>query len=547
MQYKLVKFYSKHFVDLSKMRLKNLNFIFFAIAWGAAFGFTTEVRGALTISPVNGTLPEPSPTPYTRGQLNFYYYVLGLPSSRPSPTPGFLDPRIQALDVTRGAGYNIDGTSNNPANPWVDDTSVLQNAFGVNISSNSNLQINANTVVMIQVQTTGGFRYVPIAGMGGVNGSSPVACSAYNCTARNLNNSISPPSGSSANLPFYAGIVRGNSFSVYFYPKDICQDGLSSSIGGCTANSVSDPGLGQTSMSLNFLIQNLPNPMPSPLPTITPLDSTPNPINFLFQTGVSTFICPNLNAVTIKPDDGRFYIDASQFSLTSNSTLAPAQNFVVVARENGTPSLASNFDQPGVNNVISNQYGSAGNSLFFASGFTNSTTTTRHPYYLGFMIQDHAGIYTPPSIQASPSPSPAPTPAFPPTAANLSCTLFGPMETAAVFGALGSDTRCFIASAAFQSRDAGPVQMLREFRDRVLLRSLLGVALVEWYYEWSPQASLWLHEYPVFRLPVLLGLFKLQVIAWICLHPGLFLFMFLIGLGFGLGWLKLNRRTLHAS
>lgn len=54
-----------------------------------------------------------------------------------------------------------------------------------------------------------------------------------------------------------------------------------------------------------------------------------------------------------------------------------------------------------------------------------------------------------------------------------------------------SSSDCFIATAAFGSIDAVEVRQLREFRDKKLLNSRLGVFLVSWYYKISPSIAKW--------------------------------------------------------
>jgi hypothetical protein len=58
---------------------------------------------------------------------------------------------------------------------------------------------------------------------------------------------------------------------------------------------------------------------------------------------------------------------------------------------------------------------------------------------------------------------------------------------------------CFIATAACESAQAPEVQVLRSFRDQILLRSPLGQAFVRFYYLTSPPVARFLSRHPVLR------------------------------------------------
>jgi len=62
-----------------------------------------------------------------------------------------------------------------------------------------------------------------------------------------------------------------------------------------------------------------------------------------------------------------------------------------------------------------------------------------------------------------------------------------------------SDSRCFIATAAWGSSLHPRVQALREFRDRYLMGNPLGRALVEGYYRWSPPLADAIRRSPLLR------------------------------------------------
>jgi hypothetical protein len=58
----------------------------------------------------------------------------------------------------------------------------------------------------------------------------------------------------------------------------------------------------------------------------------------------------------------------------------------------------------------------------------------------------------------------------------------------------GAAGHCFIATAAFGSYESGWVQVLRQFRDEVLLPNAPGRAFVAWYYAHSPPAANWIAQ-----------------------------------------------------
>lgn len=52
-----------------------------------------------------------------------------------------------------------------------------------------------------------------------------------------------------------------------------------------------------------------------------------------------------------------------------------------------------------------------------------------------------------------------------------------------------SPSMCFVATATFANEDHPDVQLLRSFRDRILLNSVTGAAFVRWYYKHGPAVA----------------------------------------------------------
>lgn len=89
----------------------------------------------------------------------------------------------------------------------------------------------------------------------------------------------------------------------------------------------------------------------------------------------------------------------------------------------------------------------------------------------------------------------------------------------------GGGGGCFIATAAFGTPLAKEINILRQFRDRILLRYKAGRSFVFWYYRHSPSVAYYISNHSVFKIFVRIMLYPLIGIAWILLHK---VFLYLI-------------------
>lgn len=85
-----------------------------------------------------------------------------------------------------------------------------------------------------------------------------------------------------------------------------------------------------------------------------------------------------------------------------------------------------------------------------------------------------------------------------------------PRESFGVTG-ISEEEGCFIATAAFGSKDHAAVRSLRRYRDAVLMGKSWGRAFVRLYYRTSPPAARWLADHPRVKTGVRVSLIPL---AW---------------------------------
>ena len=90
----------------------------------------------------------------------------------------------------------------------------------------------------------------------------------------------------------------------------------------------------------------------------------------------------------------------------------------------------------------------------------------------------------------------------------------------------GESGPCFIATAAFGSPLAGQVEILRQFRDRYLLKNDWGRKFVAWYYRNGSVAARFIADKPLIKLAVRTALYPLVGFSWLLIAGYLPLILF---------------------
>jgi len=111
----------------------------------------------------------------------------------------------------------------------------------------------------------------------------------------------------------------------------------------------------------------------------------------------------------------------------------------------------------------------------------------------------------------------APPPVYDPYPTNFSQGGFD-LQAVAVLNT--ENTGCFIATAAYGSSLSGKIRLLRSFRERILVKSALGQAMVKYYYGHAQPWADWIGRHEAVRSLVRVLLAPVIGLAWILL--GLF-------------------------
>jgi hypothetical protein len=376
------------------------------------------------------------------------------------------------------------------------------NLIKIKLSTTREVGTSGNTLALgVRMMSGNDYKLIPIAYVDGdCSGNSKCIGTELNATA-------------STTGRYYAAKITDadKDVTLGFYPKDICaafgaQNG--SNPQSCTGTALATP-TGATAptggaagsdgtailLTLKFFVGETSGTTAPTAPTDTGDYGT---ATFGIQSGT---IQPRGDACPTRsdfyfPGDGEIIVSPDQFSGQANAASVSGYGGLVLLGALGTttPTASTPLTQNGIYGVA--PFGQVTN----VGGFTNSDVADT-PYRVSFLAYDGAGTFR----------------EFTGGGATGACSLDG-VRTTSIQGLLNK-SKCFVATAAFQSPDAGPVMLLREFRDRILLPSDLGRGLVDAYYRWSPPAAEWLLENPAFRWPVLHLLAPLQLAAWLVLHP----------------------------
>lgn len=299
---------------------------------------------------------------------------------------------------------------------------------------------------------------------------------------------------------------------IRFDLKAICN--LNNAIDGCTAGN--DVGTGSSDIFKFYVVARSTDGSADASTTSAPS------FRVKLQSDAPTFTCPT--GKKFFPGDQSVVISSGQFIAAAVNGGSPLfQKLIVGANRGALPNDGSAF---ATNTILSRLNYNNGEQE--VAGFENvnvqSLPTTY--YQLGFGVRDSSGAFT---------------------FDNTGC-----VETQAFatnIQGLLRDSNCFIATASFRSSRAAAVNLLREFRNQILLKYGVGRKFVSLYNQLGPIGADWLIEHPEFRAPVLAILMPIQVIAWLTLNPEFFWAVLFLALFFVILSIRarFSIRTLHLS
>jgi hypothetical protein len=290
-----------------------------------------------------------------------------------------------------------------------------------------------------------------------------------------------------------------NTLRVGIFPADICLVANAVAPGidatGCNAAALVAPSSGvPTQMVLQFAVAVVANDTAGF--ALSAASEKTDSITLSLTVDGSTLSCPSMASAYFPGD--RSILTGEGFGATTGTGAAPVDTLVVI----GNPA-ATNVDTSsafGTANQVVGRIPIGVNS--FVTGFTNTTDGVDNAFDVSFTLRDTSGRigtggFDVPGVGA--------------------CAIEN-VRTAEIQGFL-KQSKCFVATAAFESMDVPPVSLLREFRERRLRSRDWGRRFIAFYERHSPSAADWLIENPRLKPAVRVALLPVVAIAWVALHP----------------------------
>lgn len=186
------------------------------------------------------------------------------------------------------------------------------------------------------------------------------------------------------------------------------------------------------------------------------------------------------------PGDGEIILNAATFP-SSVAGGVPLQNYLVFLRKDASVSTIPTAYSD--SHLIARFTTAAGESII--SGTENTTNGTDNEYEANVYVINSAGIVS-----------------------DNACGPLTDIRSQKIFGVL-SESKCYIATATFQSPTAWPVMTLRYFRDHFLSKFEIGQKIIRAYYAWSKYRAVELWD--TWYLRKLSQRFLVRIQPWVLL------------------------------
>ncbi len=344
----------------------------------------------------------------------------------------------------------------------------------LDVSTSKTLTVGANQALAVTLKAQGGNEIVLTGASSAVGTAEPSTCAVSGLCLNDAKGAL-----------YSAGTTLRLSFTV----TNLCNAGGSGTL--CTGGVVQDSA-GTTrfqNIEVNFGVVNT---VPAPTGPDVSAATTNDQVSITFGiTDVNpTTSCGIDLSQYYFPGDGQIYLYASNIVAGTNG--GPAlQYLLTMAKKDSLTAVdyETYLAGGGTNTII--HYTPASTSLEEIAGFINTTDGQDNKYALVIQAQNKAGLVS---------------------ATTSKCDLY-PIQSQDISGIL-KESKCFIATAAYQDGRAAPVMMLRKFRDQILSQFSAGREFIKTYYEYSPALAEWAWNKPIVRAFALKLLAPIELMAW---------------------------------